>query len=521
MRKLCSEGRVFVSHPAEIEVKLSASSAMLEALQKHRHLLGENHQSTLVATYFDTRDARLQRAGAALRIRGDGTHCEQTLKLASSHGTIVRRQEWNAPVQGALPQPTGFPAKARSALIRLLQDEPLAPVGTTRIDRTTRRLQYGGSVIEIAFDTGSIEAGARVEPVCELELELVAGNLADMIALALTLPLGADLRWSVRSKAERCHALAYDLPVAAAHARPVKLVPSMDAAQGLQAIAWNCLEQLLANYPLVIASGDLEALHQARVAIRRLRAAGSLFAEIARDKAAPVLLAEWKAVAAALGPARDLHVLVERVAASAQGRDDDVREMLAHLSAQRDRAVASAQALLAAEPFQRLLFQQAAWIEAGEWLERKKETGGVRPVLSFAAHILSRRQRKLRRVADQLADLSADERHRLRIQVKKLRYAATFFAALFPDKSAAKYQAVFARGLERLQDSLGELHDMAVAKAARDKLFADLDVITAARLAGQLDSLLAADAHSQRKLLRQSEKALAKVVNSARWWQAN
>lgn len=510
-----------MSHPVEIEVKLSASPAMLEKLQRHRLLVGESRKSALVTTYFDTRDVRLRRAGAALRIRDDGTSREQTLKLVLSHGTIVRRQEWNAQAQGALPQPAGFPEKARSALIRLLEDEPLEPVGITRIQRTTRRLQYGGSVIEIAFDAGSIEAGMRTEPVCELELELVEGNLADIIALALALPLGADLRWSVRSKAERCQALAYNLPFAAAHARPVKLVPAMDAAQGFQAIAWNCLEQLLANYPLVIASGDPEALHQGRVAIRRLRAARSLFGDIARDKAAPVLFAELKAAASALGPARDLHVLVERIAASAQDSDDDVSELLAHLSAQRDKALASAQALLATEPFQRLLFELATWIEAGEWLQRKAETGGDQPLLPFAAHVLSRRQRKLRRVGDRMVDLSAGDRHRLRIQAKKLRYAAAFFATLFSDKTAAKHQAVFAKALERLQDSLGELNDMAVATAGRDELFASVDVITAAGLAGQLEGLLAADEKSRRRLLRTAEKALAKIVDSPRWWQAS
>lgn len=505
--------------PLEIEIKLAATPAMLERLRAHPRLAGEDRTATLVTTYFDTRGGRLRHGGAALRIRDDGESREQTLKLASSRGGALRRNEWNAPVTGDRPEPSDFPARTRSALVRLLDGEPLEPVAVTRIERTVRRLHSGGSAIEIAFDVGSIEAGARREAVCELELELVEGRLADVIALALTLPLGPELGWSVSSKAERCHALAYDLPPAAVHARPVKLSPAMDVAAGFQTIAWNCLEQLLANYPLVIAAGDPQAVHQARVAIRRLRAAGSLFADMTDDEAGPVFRAELQAVASGLGPARDLQVLFERVASAARAGDDDLAEMLGHLAGQRDKAVASARALLAEESFQRLLFGFAAWLEAGEWLKRKGKTGGDQPLLPFAARVLSRRRRKLRRVRGRIADLPDAERHRLRIDAKKLRYAAAFFASLFPEKKTARQRANFARALEGLQDSLGELNDMAVAAAGRDELFADLEAIPAAGQAAQLDALLAAQEKSRSKLFRQAEESLAGIVGARAWWK--
>lgn len=507
-------------HPLEVEIKLAATSAMLDNLRTHPLLAGEDRIATLTTTYFDTTGGRLRRGGAALRIRDGGDSREQTLKLASPDRANILRNEWNIAVAGDLPEPSDFPAKARSALERLLGGEPLEPVATTRIERTTRRLHFGDSAIEIAFDVGMIEAGGRKEKVCELEMELVHGHLADVIALALKLPLGPELSWSVSSKAERCYALTYALPPAATHARPVRLLPSMDVAQGFQAVAWNCLEQLLANYPLVIASGDPEGVHQARVAIRRLRAACSLFADMTDDEAGPVLRAELKAAAAGLGPARDLHVLFERVAATAQGDDRNFSEMLKHLAAKRNRAVVSAQSLLAAEPFQRLLFALAAWIEAGDWLRRKGETGGDQPLLPFAARILSRRRRRLQRVHDRLADLPDADRHRVRIQAKKLRYAAAFFASLFPDRAASRHQPAVSKALGRLQDTLGELNDMAVAAARRDELFADLDAITAARQSAQLDGLLAAQGISRRKLLKMAEKSLAEIVGAPAWWKA-
>lgn len=510
-----------MGHSIETEIKLSASSEMLAKLRTHPQLVGENEQTaTLITTYFDTVGGRLRRGGASLRIRQQGDKLEQTLKLESPYGASVRRKEWSAGVADQIPEPFGFPAKARSTLARLLDGALLEAVATTRIERTTRRLQVGGSMIEIAFDLGSIEARGRAEDVCELELELIEGKLADVLELVRQLPLGPELRWSVNSKAERCHALAFDLPAAASHARPVRLSPTMNAAQGFQTIAWNCLQQLLANYQLVIATGSGEGLHQARVAIRRLRAAASLFGKLTLDGAEPVLRAELKAVATGLGPARDLGVLHARAASAVKGDNQDIAELLAHLVIRRDQAIRSAGELLAAEPFQRLLFEIAAWLESGDWLVGQTGAGRAQPLVPFAAKVLSHRRRKLRRFGGDLVDLPDAERHRLRIDVKKMRYAVGFFVSLFRARSTAKDRLATARALGRLQDSLGELNDMAVASAARDALFADLEPITAARQAAQLEALLATLVKSRRKLLKVAERALAETAQAPAWWKA-
>jgi triphosphatase len=75
---------------------------------------------------------------------------------------------------------------------------------------------------------------------------------------------------------------------------------------------------------------------------------------------------------------------------------------------------------------------------------------------------LRRRWRKVRKRGKGLARLDAGKRHRLRIQVKKLRYAAEFFGDLFAGKKAAKKQKKFVPALERLQDGLGDLNDIVV-----------------------------------------------------------
>lgn len=505
----------------EIEIKLVATPAMLEELRNHPALAGEDQASTLVTTYFDTSKGSLRLGGAALRVREKGDSREQTLKLASNQGTAIQRQEWNISILGDRPDASAFPEEAQSALAKLVGGERLKAAAKTRIERTTRQLQFGTSTIEIAFDLGAIEASDRREPVSELELELVEGELADVLALALTLPLGPELGWSILSKAERCHSLAYDQPTNAVHAHAIKLDPAMDVAQGFQLIAWNCLEQLLANYPLVLQTGNAEAVHQTRVAIRRLRVAGGLFAKMIDNDLGPVLQAELKAVASVLGPARDLQVLTERVALAAETGEVELREMLGHLSVRSEQAITEAQKLLASEPFQHMLFTFAKWLESGDWLNRKVEPGGDQALAPFAAHALSRRRRKLRRAKHPLSELSEADRHRLRINTKKLRYSHMFFAALFSKRKGTKQRTSFMKALGKLQDSLGELNDMAVATSEHATLFYGLEQITAARYTAQLKALLFAEEKSRNALLKTAQKSISKVMDAPMWWKAD
>jgi CHAD domain-containing protein len=84
------------------------------------------------------------------------------------------------------------------------------------------------------------------------------------------------------------------------------------------------------------------------------------------------------------------------------------------------------------------------------------------PIERFGAEQLARRWRKVRKKGKALAELDARARHKLRIQVKKLRYAAEFFGGLFRGKRAAKRRKKFIAALEHLQDGLGDLNDIMV-----------------------------------------------------------
>ena len=94
-----------------------------------------------------------------------------------------------------------------------------------------------------------------------------------------------------------------------------------------------------------------------------------------------------------------------------------------------------------------------------------------RPIVEFATHLLGKRQRKALERGRQFEQLSAEERHRLRIALKKLRYATEFFEALYPKKHTKPYLAA----LKDLQDGLGHLNDVAVAQRLIASLVGEAD----------------------------------------------
>ena len=361
-------------------------------------------------------------------------------------------------------------------------------------------------------------AGETVVDYCELELELVQGNHADLLYCVLELPLGPGLAWSTSSKSDRGYRLAAGLGDTAIKARRVVLDPAMTAAEAFRAIAWNCLGHFLANYLVVARARQVEALHQSRVALRRLRAACSIFGELIADDRSDRIRHELRSAGLLLGDGRDLDVLLETLRARDADAEPDpeaAADLVIELGRQRERAYDRIVALVHSEPFQRLLFETALWIEDGAWSHH-----GSVDAVEFAAGVLRRRRRKIHHALATLATLAPDERHRLRIAVKKLRYAAEFFATMFATSGEAmRAQKSFATALATLQDRLGELNDIASGRDAARTEFPEHGDADRTRLAEALDHMLEAQEGTEQALLDGAADAGDVAMAAARYWK--
>ena len=452
----------------EVELKLECRPLDLPALSGHPLLKRRKGAGTktLVSTYFDTADRDLRRAGLTLRVRRDGKRFIQTVKAGEGAAGLFDRPEWESDVAGEAPDPAAFAATPVRALLDEVRRNALLPVFRTVVSRTHRPVKQGCSAIAATLDEGRVETEAGDAVLCELELELVSGDPADLFALARALSESVPLRLGALSKSERGYRLL-DGRSGPSKAVPLSLPEDASAADAFRAVALSCLRHLRLNEAVFLASRDPEALHQIRVALRRLRSAFSLFAPIlAADPEARARADAIKQVTEPFGRARNLDVFLETTLPAEIARrpeEPGLPELSARIAAERDAAHAEVVAILDSPDWARRILDLLAWVETGPWLAPggpPERDGSAR---AFAADTLDRFRKRVKKRGKDLAKLDPEARHRVRIAAKKLRYGADFFVSLFPEKAARKRHKAFAAALSDLQDHLGALNDLATA----------------------------------------------------------
>jgi inorganic triphosphatase YgiF len=263
----------------EVELKFDVEPGGTERVRAAPKLAAATPATrSLETVYFDTRDHRVREAGFSLRVRRSGERFVQTVKRkrGKSAGLFVR-QEWEAEVPGLALDPAALQRTPLKAVLEQIAPEALVPLIRAEVKRTAWTLDHKGHRIEIVLDEGTVRSGKASAPICELELELVAGKPRFLFDLARELGEGVPLRLGVLSKAERGYALAERRLGKNARAEPILLDPAFTEGDTFRAVAHGCLRQYRLNEIVLLAERDPNALHQARIALRRLRSALSLF----------------------------------------------------------------------------------------------------------------------------------------------------------------------------------------------------------------------------------------------------
>ncbi len=458
----------------EIELKLrgapDALKALFEGAVVEGRAIGRGSSKRLENVYYDTADRRLRAKGLAFRVRKDGRKYQQTLKSNDAGGLVAYRGEWQTPLASAEPDLTLLPIEASEVLGGLVTGDELCSLFATKVRRQSRRLTTGNhgaaGLVEVALDLGAIEAGGRRQPIAEIELELIEGSPAALYDLALDLDAHTPLQIETRSKSVRGYALAGDEPPTWHKAPALALKPRATVDDAMQTILRACLHHWCINEAAALDGRDPEGVHQMRVALRRLRSAGSVFGRLIAPERRSWLADGAKRIIGALGPARDWDVFLNESLAplsAARPQDPNLVELRRAAEVERQQGYQGARAAIGAHDYTRFLLELGRWIEAGGWREQATERGAAwfgRPIVDFADHLLRKRYRKALELGEGFAGLPPAERHRLRIALKKLRYTTEFFQELYGKKRTGSYLAA----LKELQDTLGHLNDVSVAE---------------------------------------------------------
>jgi CHAD domain-containing protein len=390
-------------------------------------------ERSFVSTYHDTADLRLARHGVTLRHRLEGGAGVWQLKLPRG----AARLELEEP---------GPPARPPRALVELLaahlRDAELVRVARLR----TRRQGVRADGAEVVEDSVAVLEGQRVTArFRELEVELVDGDEKALRRLERALRDAGAEPGGGRPKLYRALDLAF--PV-----EPVELPPDAQPLDVLGAALRRQYESLLAHDPGTRLGSDPEDLHQLRVATRRSRAFLRTARPIVDHAWSEPLREELGWLGAALGPARDLDVLLDRIRADlgTGSRAKQAAGLVVELEREHASARDGVLAALSDERYFRLLDR----LESLEPVGLPGATATL-PELWWDSF------RRARRAFGRLDAASADEDlHSARIDVKRARYAAELAGG-----ALGRPGERFVSAAKTLQDVLGEHQDAVVAEA--------------------------------------------------------
>lgn len=409
----------------------------------------------LRTTYYDTADLRLARWGASLRYRpGEGW----TVKLPEgADGALLVRAEHTFPGNGSRP-----PAEARALIRPFVRTARLVPSVRMRTLRRPVELHDsdGSRLAELVDDEVQVLDGRRIQArFRELEVELDdsadAGLLSEVVdrLLEAGAVAGEPTPKYLRALGGRDRAL-----------EPEVVQPEVGPDASVEELLRHDLAagtlRLFRHEAGVRIGEDPEAVHQARVATRRIRSTLRTFSKLLDEEWTDRLRDDLKWLANLLGEVRDTDVLLERFSghlAELPAEDEKAgRRLLKGLSEERDQARRRLLGAMGQEKYTELLQDLVDAAAAPALLP-----GADRPAAEVTPPLVRRPWKKLRKEVRQAGDNPPDEQlHKIRIRAKRARYAAEAVEPVF-----GKPAENFADAVSDIQSVLGDHQDAVVGEA--------------------------------------------------------
>jgi triphosphatase len=471
--------------PVEIELKLGlpgpeAEPAVVACLQEHGYGVEALDPVRNLDLYLDTFDWSLMKNQLALRYRVANRSAMYTLKsIGSIEAGIAKRMEREIP----LDRPVDVPALVRVKEIRKLVDGVIFPrklleqvqVRTDR--RRYRVLSPEGAEIELAFDTSSFSLrglypSRRAPKLIELEAEIRKGPETALGALASL--LSGEFQYPP-SKGSKLEVAFKRFKLAIPSKKPpeklrARLDDRLDLA--LRKILTDQFRRFGEQLPGLQRDIDTEFVHQARVATRRMRSALRLFRGAVPESPAAYLEGELKWLGGALGAVRDLDVFLlnlsrfrGQVERFPGGRKKSFEAWIERHRRAPLKALGQALESTRYRQFERRIRH---FLE-GPLPSRPRAPLAMKPLREVAPPLITEKfDAVLAQGRAVLANPKLKQFHRLRIQMKRLRYACEFMGPAYD----GALDPFIERTVE-IQDCLGELQDTVFTREFVDSLRAD------------------------------------------------
>ena len=433
-------------------IKPKEAKRLLRSKELNRFIKRKGVSILERATYYDTPRFLLKKGGISLTVRQVGGQRVQTIK--ADHNSIagtIPHWEISKTLNDDIPDlKIVRQALARSSVsTRALKR--LKPVFSTQIHRTSRVLGFGNSELSLAYDRGNIthpRSGEAMEAISEIEVELKSGSAQEMFELLCTLNEKCVWQQIRMTKAERGYAAT-----SRTHAfRPRKhkefiVSPNTDAFGVMQSAMSSALAHFFANNPNLL-SDKPEAIHQSRVAVRRMRAILHSCKSIVSYMDRKALNGELRWLQTRLGECRDWHVLRHDTLPKMKELSPLRRAELDELARKTHaRLLPLSLDIYSSRRAQRLI------LHIQRWLASVPAEGGPQAA-EVGRNALKMNVRRLQRLGRLTVRKPLAEIHAIRIKAKKIRYTLEILPTSHGDGEALE-------SLTALQKKLGDLNDIA------------------------------------------------------------
>jgi CHAD domain-containing protein len=252
---------------------------------------------------------------------------------------------------------------------------------------------------------------------------------------------------------------------------PPPITSEQTASQAFATILLHNFDYMLTWRDSARTWEDIEGVHQVRVSFRRMRSALTLFRDAVPREATDRWNEEMRWIASELGDARDLDVFIDEALGPTAALLPLAGGERLRVIAEEHRAEVYATRvapMLDSERFGQFCNEFPGWIEKREWEQaplKKKQAKRLKDgIINYSRNLLDKQERHVLSAGTHVNRDDAAEMHQLRIECKKLRYAAEFFRPLFTGME------VFIGHMKGLQDLLGVMNDVNVTRGLLDEM---------------------------------------------------
>jgi len=467
---------------------------------------------TLRATYYDTPDLRLFRWRVTLRRRSGGSDEGWHLKLPVDGADTGTRDELRLPGHG-----DEVPPELRQIVSALIREHSLQPIVTLRTERAPRILRDAGgrARAELVDDRVAVLDAHGNERITmefrEIEVEALADTTGHLDESMLDEVVGALVeRGAVPSRMSKA-ATALGPRALAPPDLPESLWPGPHDPATEAVRAYLCMHARRLILQDVRVRRELpDAVHQLRVAARRLRSGLRVFRPLIDREWADRLRGELAWAASGLGTARDSEVLLDRLDEAIDTLGEPDRSLARHivdpyLQERVDRGRGEVEQTLASHRYSQLIVDLVDAVTAPRWTTAAQQScDEALPPLARKAF-----RRLARDVKGLDAHSSGADWHEVRIAAKRARYAAEAIAPVFGD-----HVTEFAQGLSTITDILGTHQDADVAR----QVLRDMSVGAGAEQAfalGRVDERQVNDQAMERQAFAEAWPRVARLAGKA------